>query len=990
MQTTRNQIVSGLRTVVVIAYLVYAPYYLYWRLGTFNPNAVFFSWIVWTAELFGVLTAFLHAFMVARLTTPVSPGTPSGCKVDVFVTAFNESVSVLSHTVHAAVRMEYPHQTWLLDDGNNPELAALARRLGCRYVARGDNRDAKAGNLNNALAQSDAEFIAVFDADHVPNRNFLTRTLGFFQDANVAFVQTPQDFYNLDSYQHRRHRRLNYIWTEQSLFFRIIQRGKDHWNAAFFCGSCAVLRVSALRKIGGFATGTITEDLHTSIRLHKQRFRSIYLPESLAYGLAPDSIDGFLSQRLRWGQGGMQVWRSEGILFTRGLTLAQRLNYLASVLTYFDGWAKAIFYLAPVVVLTTGVMPIHVIGWNFLWHFLPFYILCFWSYEEIGRGYGRTFLTEQYNMARFAVFMRATFGGLRKHIQFRVTPKLAAVAGGRRNIVPQMTVMAASAIGIVVGINLWLRYRYLEPAAFAANLVWASINLGLAGTVVRYTAGKKHRRQDYRFPIPLPIEIVGGGTVVFGLAEDISTSGCKVILEQVIPQEPVSGRLFLPAGVLPFRAIVRNHVLASSGSLRRDLYPPDPAQIRESREKHSYGLTFTPESDGDALQLEDFLYGSDLQWRFLDLREEITTPVAWLVNQFSGEGRQRKFSLISPEEWLPVVWRELGSVGAIERLGVLARTNWLRYPARLITFEPVASGGQIELAVFGMKSVSKLTARVGRSDRLEVLPAPLYVSFVSMDSRDSVPEDRQRSRPGMFVEALCLLLAGTMLIAGFLLPGRVFAADWLGLAGAETDENHGAYLYAGAVLPVGKNSVLGNGWVQRYWADWLAYRFQSSGVETLARAPGVSASLGRQGRISGWNWGIYGGLGYRDTRLSPDDPSVKVRGSQTYPLLSLELGRLIGQAWRFDGITSFTIGPSSYWARIRILHRLAGKSVYQGMEWVGQGDRDYHGNKLGYVIDGLPAGNQGSIGFKIGVGKIQGLKAGAYAGIEYARSFGGR
>ncbi len=990
MQTTRDQIVSGLRAFVVIAYLGYAPYYLYWRLDTFNPHAVLFSWLIWAGELFGVLTAFLHVFMVARLTAPISPAPPSGYRIDVFITAFNESVSVLRHTLHAAVRMEYPHQTWLLDDGNNPELAALASRLGCRYVTRADNRDAKAGNLNNALAQSDADFIAVFDADHVPNRNFLMRTLGFFEDANVAFVQTPQDFYNLDSYQHRRHRRLNYIWTEQSLFFRIIQRGKDYWNAAFFCGSCAVLRTSALRKIGGFATGTVTEDLHTSIRLHKQGFRSIYLPESLAYGLAPDSIDSFLSQRLRWGQGSIQVWRSEGILFTHGLTLAQRLNYLASVLTYFDGWAKAIFYLAPVVVLMTGVMPIHAIGWNFLWHFLPFYVLCFWSYEEIARGYGRTLLTEQYNMARFAIFMRATVGGLRRYIQFRVTPRLAAVAGDRRNIVPQMTVMAASAIGILLGIDLWLRHHYLEPAAFAANLFWAGINLGLAGTVVRHTARKKHRRKDYRFPIPLPIEIVGGGSVVFGLAEDISISGCKVILEQIIPQEPVSGRLFLPAGMLPFRAIIRYHGPASSGSMRRDLFSPDPVQTRESRAKHSYGLTFTPESDADALQLEDFLYGSDLQWRFLDLHEEITTPVAWLVNQFSREGRQRKISLISPEEWLPVVWRELGSAANIGRLGVLARTNWLRYPARLITFEPVASGGQIELAVFGMKSASKLTAKVSRTDSLEVLPEPLYVSLVSMDSRDGALEDRHGSRLGMALGMPLLLLTGAVLSSCFLAPGRAFASDWLGLAGAEADENHGAYVYAGAVLPVGKNSVLGNGWVQRYWADWLAYRFQSSGVETLARAPGLSASLGRQGQAGGWNWGSYGGLGYRDTRLSPDDPLVKVRGSQTYPLLSLELSRLISQAWRFDGITSFTFGPSSYWARVRVLHRFTGKSVYQGMEWVGQGDRDYHGNKLGYVIDGLPAGNQGSIGFKIGMGKIQGLKAGAYAGIEYARSFGGR
>ena len=168
---------------------------------------------------------------------------------------------MLRRTLLAASRMEYPHQTWLLDDGNRPEARALADSLGCRYLARERNTDAKAGNLNNALQHSEAELIAVFDADHAPARDFLTRTLGYFADPAVAFVQTPQDFYNLDSYQHRQHPRRHLVWTEQSLFFRVIQRGKDCWNAAFFCGSCAVLRRRALDKIGGFATGSVTEDL---------------------------------------------------------------------------------------------------------------------------------------------------------------------------------------------------------------------------------------------------------------------------------------------------------------------------------------------------------------------------------------------------------------------------------------------------------------------------------------------------------------------------------------------------------------------------------------------------------------------------------------------------------------------------------------------------------------------------------------------------------
>jgi len=991
MQTTRDQIVSGLRTLIVALYVVYAPYYLYWRLGTFNPDAAAFSWLIWVAEAFGVLTALLHVFMVARLTKPVSPPAPAGLKVDVFITTCNERVSLLSHTLYAAVRMDYPHQTWLLDDGNNTDMAALASRLGCGYIARGDPRDAKAGNLNNALAQSTADFVAVFDADHVPNRDFLIRTLGFFQDENVAFVQTPQDFYNLDSYQHRRHRRLNYVWTEQSLFFRVIQRGKDRWNAAFFCGSCAVLRVGALRKIGGFATGTITEDLHTSIRLHKRGYRSVYLPESLAYGLAPDSINGFLSQRLRWGQGAIQVWRKEGILFARGLTFVQRLNYLASVLTYFDGWAKAVFYLAPVIVLTTGIMPIHVLGWDFLWHFLPFYILCFWSYEEAARGYGRTLLTEQYNMARFAIFVRATLSGLRRHLEFRVTPKHVAGAEDRRNIVPQIAVLAASAGSIIVGIIFWSRYRYMAPGAFIANIIWASINLGLAGTLLRYTARKKHRRLDYRFPIPLPIEIESVEPQVrLGLAEDISSSGCKLILEQVIQhQESVTGRLFLPTGVLPFRAVIKYHGPGSSSSgWRARHHQPDSMQTRAPRQKHYYGLTFTPQSDADAMQLENFLYGSDLQWRFLDLHEEITTPIAWLVDRFSADGRRRRFSLISPDEWLPVVCRDVNSAGGHGRLGVLARTDWARYPARLITFEPVVPDASLELAVFGIIGAGKLAARVDSVDKLDVPPGPLYVSLITINRQKDVSGHKRHVSPDITLGSTFLSLLAAGFIFCCLVPVRASGASWLGMTGVEADENHGSYTYIGAVLPLGTGSVLGNGWVQRYWLDELAYRFNAGGIETRARAPGLSASLGRQGRDAGWDWGVYAGAAYRDTGLTPDNSSVQVRGSQTYPLLALELSRQAGPEWRFDGIVNVTLSPSSYWARARILHRFMGNSLYQGPELVEQGDQDYHGYKLGYVIDGFAAGKYGSFGLSVGAGKIEGLNTGAYAGIEYAHTFG--
>jgi len=733
MALANNRGVTWFRTLVVLAFVVYAPYYLIWRLGTFNPDAPFFSWLIWGAEVFGYLTAVLHIFMVSRLTSPQAGPPPQGLTVDVFVPTYNESVSLLRHTLLAASRMEYPHQTWLLDDGNRPEMAGLARELGCRYLTRTENTDAKAGNLNNALSHSQADFVAVFDADHVPHKDFLNRTLGFLRDEKVAFVQTPQDFYNLDSYQHRRRRRLSYIWTEQSLFFRVIQRGKDRWNAAYFCGSCAVLRRSALDSIGGFATGTVTEDLHTSIRLHKKGYKAVYYPVSLAFGLAPNSVRAFLLQRQRWGQGAMQVWRKEGILFSRGLTLPQRLNYLASVLTYFDGWQKAIFYIAPAVVLLTGVMPINVLGKDFLLHFIPFYILCFWAYEEAGRGYGGTVLTEQYNMARFATFALATIGGFGRRLKFTVTQKISLERDRARTVIPQLFVLLLSISAIIIGAILWQSQQHLSPGAFWANIIWASINLGLAGAVVRFTLQRKHRRREYRFPIPLPAFIGKPETGrVLGLVEDISADGCRFISEKPVATAAiVSGEIFLPSGRMPFTASISRHhepVTPSRNSRARS----HESGERASRKKLEYGLAFQWKSANDAAQLENFLYGSDVQWQILDLHEGVTTPVAWAVDLFAS-GKSERVSEISPGEWLPVIYHPSGKDGQQDRFAVLSRTDWARKPARLIMFESVPPDSHLKLYIFGHMPRDRVLGTVTDVQKLPTTIADIYLSRVMLE-----------------------------------------------------------------------------------------------------------------------------------------------------------------------------------------------------------------------------------------------------------------
>src|SRR5262249_23140926 len=197
------------------------------------------------------------------------------------------------------------------------------------------------------------DLVAIFDADHVPVRGFLRKTVGFFQDERVALVQSAQHFFNPDPYE----RNLNLqgrIAPEQTFFYHVIQPGNDFWNSAFFCGSAAVLRRKAIESIGGFKTSTVTEDAHTALELHARGWRSVYLALPLAAGLATESFAAHVVQRMRWARGMAQILRLDCPLFKKGLPLPQRLNSSTAMLHFFFGLPRLIMIAAPLFFLLFG------------------------------------------------------------------------------------------------------------------------------------------------------------------------------------------------------------------------------------------------------------------------------------------------------------------------------------------------------------------------------------------------------------------------------------------------------------------------------------------------------------------------------------------------------------------------------------------------------------------------------------------------------------
>lgn len=530
-----------LRRLFAIAVLLYGAWYLTWRwTATLNPDALWFAIPLALAETFAVVSTAFFVFNVWRIRHREPSPAPEGLSVDVFITTYNEPVSLIRKTALGARDIRYPHETWILDDGRRSEVRALAEELGVRYLTRPDNRNAKAGNLNHALAHTSGAFILQLDADHVPLPHILDRLLGYMRDDEVAFVQSPQNFYNLDDFTGHTNRKTGRYHAEQDIFFNVIEPGKDHWNAAFFCGSCAVLRRDAIERIGGFATETITEDFETSLRLHASGWKSVYHAEGLAYGLSTRTAEAFHVQRLRWAQGTMQVWRRQNPLTMRGLSLAQRIAYFYSVLVYLDGIPRLVFAMAPVVYLVAGVLPIANVGaLSFLLHFAPLFIGAVLLNRVMGRGFSAPFwLLERNTLAKMFTHTLGITGYVtRRRLRFRVTGK-AQGGVSPSNWRPHALLLAVTVGGLAYGslafVQGWVDYGDAGAAAvpFLLNVAWALWTVWITGAVIATTLRSKERRDDYRFPVqPMPAALRANGEAGadpcqgFGHLLDLSTNG---------------------------------------------------------------------------------------------------------------------------------------------------------------------------------------------------------------------------------------------------------------------------------------------------------------------------------------------------------------------------------------------------------------------------------------------------------------------------------
>ena len=470
--------------------------------------------------------------------------------VDILIPTYDEAEFILERTVIGCQALEYENKkVYLLDDTNRPEVKHLAKKLGCEYIARYDNSHAKAGNLNHALSKTNGEFIVIFDADFIPTKNFLTRTLGFFQNEQVALVQTPQTFYNIDPIS-RNLGLENILTPEEETFYRQIQPMKDGADGVLCAGTSFLVRRKALESVGGFVTESICEDCFTGVLLSAKGYRSVYLEEKLSAGLAAENISSYATQRLRWARGTLQgFFINSNPLTIPGLSLSQRLAYLETFLSWFTSISYIGFLLMPLAYVFFDVIPIKASASEYLYFFLPYYFVNLTLFSWLNYHSQSLFLSGFNNVIlavpKAITIIQTLLNPFSKG--FKVTPKgiTRDYYYFNRNLAwPLVIFLLVNSISLwlnLFGYNSWEVSEEIE--GFNLGLFWSVYNILM--TWVALLALIDVPKQDIYewFNLRRAVKLRINNRIFCGVTTQISEVGAEIEINQKIPSNLVGKNL---------------------------------------------------------------------------------------------------------------------------------------------------------------------------------------------------------------------------------------------------------------------------------------------------------------------------------------------------------------------------------------------------------------------------------------------------------------
>lgn len=548
----------GLGTTVVLRYL-------YWRTSsTLPPVEDLWNFIpgviLWCSECFSMLMLAISLFVIADpLERKPARQVPDEDlpTVDVFVPTYNEEADLLALTLAAAKSMNYPKEkltVYLLDDGGSDQkcqqenkekakeaqarraaLTQLANDLGCIYLTRAKNVHAKAGNMNSALPRSRGRLIAIFDADHAPMRQFLRETVSYYlDDPKLFLVQTPHFFTNPDPIE-KNLATFSHMPSENEMFYGTIQKGLDKWNAAFFCGSAALISREAIESVGGFSGLSITEDCETALDLHSKGWNSLYIDKPLISGLQPETMVSFIGQRSRWCQGMIQILILKNPILKKGLKISQKIAYISSSLFWMFPVARLPFFVSPLLYIFFS-MQIYIANAQ---EFIAYTIL-YMSANLLMQNYlyGNVrwpWISELYEYCQSFLLAKGVVSVFLKPRAptFNVTAKGQTLDNDHLSGLFRPFFIAWC---VMVLAELIVGYRMVfEPGSKDLLVVvgiWNSFNLMLACVSLGVVAERRERRKTQRMTIEREAELIIGPTIVPVKTVDISAGGVRLRAEE--------------------------------------------------------------------------------------------------------------------------------------------------------------------------------------------------------------------------------------------------------------------------------------------------------------------------------------------------------------------------------------------------------------------------------------------------------------------------
>ena len=625
------------RILVVAILLGLTIRYLSWRsLSTLNlvdPVNGVFSLGLFGLEFLTISSSILGLFLMLRVKNRHKEADyfsqaildksfqPS---VDILIPTYDEPEFILERTIIGCQALDYDNKkVYLLDDTNRSGVKKLAAKLGCEYITRFDNTHAKAGNLNYAIAQTNSEFIVVFDADFIPTKNFLIRTLGFFQNEQVALVQTPQTFYNIDPIA-RNLGLENIVTPEEEIFYRQVQPIRDGVGGVGCVGTSFIVRRKALELVGGFVTESISEDYFTGISLAAKGYSLVYLEEKLSAGLAAENISGHASQRLRWARGTFQgFFINSNPLTIPGLLPIQRLAYLETFLHWFTNVSHVGFLLMPLAYIFWDVFPIQATAAEYLYFFLPCYFVNFTVFSWLNYRSRSAFLANFYHVVfAFPLVVTIIQTLLNPFSQgFKVTPK--GIKSDRYYFnwnlaLPLVIFLALNIISLCLGLSDYMNHSevVIEQTKYLnLGLFWSGYNILMIWVALLMLIDVPKQDIYERFNLRRVVKLEIDDQTLWGISTQISEVGAKIEVNQKIPVN-------LVGETLPVKLKIIEEKICLSGKI---------TNLQMNGEFPCIEVMFEQVNLSEKRQLIELLFCRPGQWQRREAPSELKS--LWLLLQ---------------------------------------------------------------------------------------------------------------------------------------------------------------------------------------------------------------------------------------------------------------------------------------------------------------------------------------------------------------------